>query len=143
MNKVFLVGRLTADPILKNTSKGDVVNLTLAVRDMRNKDDTYFFNCSAFSNQATFIDKYLKKGDLVGVDGRLTRRSYTNKENKIVYVTEVMIDSIVPVGPKNKSSDSSNFAEQAFNKTVKFEEEEDNSAAAIFDSFNQTKGDNN
>jgi single-strand DNA-binding protein len=48
MNKVFLVGRLAADPILKTTNKGsDVCNISLAVSDSRNKDETYFFPCIA------------------------------------------------------------------------------------------------
>jgi single-stranded DNA-binding protein len=46
MNKVFLVGRLSADPILKTTNKGiEFVNITVAVNDLRNKNDSYFLPC--------------------------------------------------------------------------------------------------
>jgi single-strand DNA-binding protein len=48
MNKVFLVGRISSDPILKVTNNGnEVVNVNLAVNDSRNRDQSYFFPCVA------------------------------------------------------------------------------------------------
>ena len=106
MNKVFLVGNLAADPTSRVTSNGmNVVNVTIATSDMRNKGETHFFPCVAWSNQANFIITYLKKGDAVAVDGRLTRRSYVSKEGKTVYITEIVIDNIKSVGRRNKTED--------------------------------------
>ncbi|MDR2636445.1 MAG: single-stranded DNA-binding protein [Mycoplasmataceae bacterium] len=95
MNKVFLVGRLATDPIIKTTSKGNnLVNISIAVNDSYNKNNSYFFQCSAWDRNATFIEQYLKKGDLVAIDGRLTRREYVTREGKQQFATDIVIESI-------------------------------------------------
>jgi len=107
MNKVFLVGNITADPAAKQTTTGKtLVNFTVACNDnIQGKDHTNFFNCVAWNNQANYISTYVKKGDTVAVDGRLNRRSYVNKEGKNVYVVEIVVDSIKTVVKRSKGSD--------------------------------------
>ena len=99
MNQVGLVGRITKDPMLKQLSEGRILtSFTLAInRNYRNNEGTVeadFVFCNAWGKLAERIAEYCGKGSLVGVNGKLQTRSYTNKENKKVYSTEVLIDDV-------------------------------------------------
>ena len=112
MNKVILVGRLTRDPELRSTTSGfNTANFSVAVqRNFKNKDgnfDADFINCVAFRNQADFISKYFKKGNMIGLEGRIQSRSYDANDGTKRYVTEVLVENVEFVGSKNDSSNSS------------------------------------
>lgn len=86
MNKIILLGRLVKDPII-HYSQSDtpvaIARYTLAVKRSYKRDgeqDTDFINIIAFGKRAEFVEKYFKKGLLVGVVGRLQIRSYTDQE---------------------------------------------------------------
>lgn len=83
MNSINLLGRLTQDPTL-TYSKGEdpiaVCRFSVAVR--RNQEVTDFINCVAFSGTAEMIEKYFKKGHLIGVTGALHMDTYQDKEGK-------------------------------------------------------------
>lgn len=99
MNKVFLNGYLAQDPKQRITSKGiEQASFSLGVTDLRNYNESYFFPCVAWSQQAKYINNNLKKGSFVAIDGRLTRRSYVDVEGKNVYITEVIVDNIKQFG---------------------------------------------
>lgn len=104
MNKVFLVGNLTADPIPKQTTTGKtLVNFSVACNDnIQGKDHTNFFNCVAWNQQANYLATYVKKGDTVAIDGRLNKRSYVNKEGRNINVTEIIVDSIKTIVKRSK-----------------------------------------
>lgn len=105
MNKVFMVGRLTADPQQFVTQNGITQSrISIASNDNWNKNEVYFFPCVAWQTTANFINTYLKKGDLVAIDGKLIRRSYVSKEGKNVFVMEVVIESIKPLGGRTPSN---------------------------------------
>lgn len=97
MNKVVLVGRLTKDPDIKNTSSQvPFCNFTIAV-DRRFKDNNGqrqadFISCVAWRTTATFIGNYFKKGSKIGVVGSLQSRSYDDNNGQKRYVTEVVVD---------------------------------------------------
>lgn len=91
MNKVLMVGRLTADPELKQTDSGiEVTRFSLAVSMGTNKTD--FFNIVAWRQTATFITRYFRKGDGICIDGHLSSRSY-EKDGVKHTVYEVICDS--------------------------------------------------
>ncbi len=95
INRVVLVGRLTRDPELRNTTTGkQVVNFSIAVDDRFNKDHTNFFNIVAWGSQADFVAKYLTKGRLVGIDGRLSQRKYTTQDGQDRNVIEVVAERV-------------------------------------------------
>lgn len=98
MNRVELFGRITKDVELKKTPNGKpVTNFTLAV-DRRTKDDgTDFINCVGWSKVAELMERYVHKGDQLGVSGHLQVRSY-EKNGNTVYVTEVVVEEIDLVG---------------------------------------------
>jgi len=95
INKVVLIGRLTRDPELRNTTTGkQVVNFSIAVDDRFNRDHTNFFNIVAWGQTADFVSKYLTKGRLVAVDGRLSQRKYTTQDGQDRNVIEVVADNV-------------------------------------------------
>lgn len=109
MNKIILVGRLTKDPEVRSTSTGVMTaNFTVAVnRNFKNKDGNYdadFLPCVAFRNQAEFISKYFKKGNMICLDGRVQTRSYDAQDGTKRYVTEVVVENVEFVGGKNEGS---------------------------------------
>ncbi len=106
MNKVFLVGNLTADPMPKQTTTGKtLVNFSVACNDnIQGKDHTNFFNCVAWNQQANYLATYVKKGDTVAIDGRLNKRSYVNKEGRNVNVIEIIVDSIKTILKRSKQT---------------------------------------
>lgn len=99
INQVTLVGRLTRDPELNQTTEGTpVAHITLAVnRNFRNHNgefDTDFVQCTLWRNAAENTYKYCRKGAVVGVTGRLQTRHYEGRDGKRVYVTEVVAETI-------------------------------------------------
>lgn len=94
MNKVTLIGNIVADPKATLISNGNErSSFTIAVRDTKNYQETYFLPCVAWKPLSTFINTNIKKGDSVAIDGRLVRRPYTPMDGKTIYVTEVVVDS--------------------------------------------------
>ena len=99
MNKVCLTGRITRNIELKyNQNNVAITSFTLAVtRKFKNQNGEYesdFINCIAYKSTAELLSKYVKKGDLLGIEGRIQTRNYEDKDGKRVYVTEVIVDSI-------------------------------------------------
>ena len=112
MNSVHLIGRLTKEPELVFTPSGVAVfNNSIAI-DEKYKDEkkTFFFNVKAFSKLAEMIATYSYKGQLVGITGRLTQRSYDNKEGQKIYLTEITIENIRFLSYKDDGTQANNNA---------------------------------
>ena len=101
VNKVLLIGRLGKDPETRNTQSGaKIVNLTVATSDTwkdrqtgEKKERTEWSRVVIFNERcAEFADGYLRKGDLVHVEGELRTRKYTDQSGQDRYTTEVVID---------------------------------------------------
>ena len=96
MNSVILMGRLTADPEVRYNKDGDAFgSYTLAVDRRYKKDggqETDFIRCVMFGKTAEFAEKWLKKGTRMIVRGRIQTGSYTNREGKKVYTTDVVVE---------------------------------------------------
>ena len=100
INRVVLVGRITKDAEIKKTQSGiSSCRFTLAVDK---KDGADFINCQSWRQSADFMG-YCKKGDIVGVDGRLTTYTY-ERDGRKTTVTEVIADSVRRLTPKNVES---------------------------------------
>lgn len=93
MNRVVLMGRLTKDPDVRYSKEQmAIARYTLAV-DRRGRDkEADFISCVVFGKGGEFAEKYLHKGMKIAVSGRIQTGSYTNKEGRKVYTTEVVID---------------------------------------------------
>lgn len=99
MNNVSLIGRLTADPVMRFTNSGiNVTNFYLAVeRDFKAEDgtrETDFFNVVVWRNLAEYVAQYTKKGSMVGVSGKLQSRKYQTKEGESRTAVEVLADAV-------------------------------------------------
>ena len=99
MNKAVLIGRLTANPELRYTTNNiAITSFTLAVdRNFKNESgnkEADFINVVAWNKKAELIHQYLKKGDRVGIGGRLQVRKYQNERGENRYVTEVVADEV-------------------------------------------------
>ena len=97
MNKVILIGRLTKDPEVRYTQVNNtmVVIYSLAVNrrfKQEGQPEADFFNIIAWGKVGEFASKYFKKGQQVGVVGRLQTRKYGDKDGKTVYVTEIIAE---------------------------------------------------
>lgn len=99
MNNVTLIGRLTRDPEVRYTANTQmaVATFTIAIdRPVRagGEKQTDFPRITVFGKQAENCEKYLFKGRLVGVQGRLQTGSYHNREGVTVYTTDVVADRV-------------------------------------------------
>ena len=99
LNQVFLVGRLTKDPEIKETESGKKLTyVTLAVqRAFKNTDgiyDTDFISCVLWNNNAENASLYSKTGDVIGVKGRIQTDKYEDEDKNIKYVTEIIAEKI-------------------------------------------------
>lgn len=112
LNRVVLVGRLTRDPELRVSQNNlSVTTFNLAVNrpftSQSGERGADFINCVTFRKQAENVSQYVKKGSLVGVDGRIQTRNYENKDGQRVYVTEVVCESVQFLEPRGQGGNQS------------------------------------
>lgn len=113
MNKVELVGNLTRDPDLRQTSNGtSVARFTVAVtRRYKSADGTQqsdFINCVAWRQQAEFVHRYFAKGSKIGVVGSIRTSQYDDAQGQRRYVTEVECDELEFVTSKAQNPAAGN-----------------------------------
>ena len=91
INRVVLVGRITRDPEVRKTQTGkSVTNFSLAInRRFGNQEQADFVNCVAWEQSAEFLGNFIRKGALLGVEGRIQSNSYQNNEGQMVYTQEL------------------------------------------------------
>ena len=96
VNKVILVGRLGKDPELKTLNSGsNICNMSLATSSKRNdKEITDWHRIVAFNTTADNCERYLSKGSLIYVEGRLQTRSWENKQGQKQYTTEIVANIV-------------------------------------------------
>lgn len=97
INNVSLTGRLTKDPEIRFTPSGvPVANFTLAVNRSFTNDkgerEADFLKCVAWRTTAETVADHLKKGNLIGVTGRVETRNFEGEDGKMIYVTEIVVD---------------------------------------------------
>ena len=113
MNRVMLIGRLTANPELRYTASNvPFARFSLAVnRTFSNGNgerQTDFLNIIVWRKQAENVCNYLNKGSLVSVEGRIQTGSYDDKDGNKRYTTDIVADSVQFLESKGQSNGSSN-----------------------------------
>ena len=100
-NKVILIGNITADPELKQTTSGDsVTQFSIAVNRRYGKNNECdFVTIVAWKERAEFVTRYFRKGNPILVCGYLQTRSWTNSNNEKRYAVEVIADELSFVAP--------------------------------------------
>lgn len=95
MNRVILIGRTTDDIELRyTTNEKAFARFTLAVNRRGKDEGADFISCVVWNKTAELMKKYVKKGNRISVVGRIQTGSYTNKENKKVYTTDVVVEDV-------------------------------------------------
>lgn len=104
-NKVQLIGNTGNDPVIKTLDSGKkVANLSIATKDFYKNDkgerveQTEWHPVVAWGKTAEIIEKFVTKGKQIGIEGKLTHRSYEDKNGEKRYVTEVVASEIMLLG---------------------------------------------
>lgn len=139
LNRVVLVGRLTRDPELRYTPNGvAVANFTVAVnrpfRNQQGEQEADFINCVTWRKQAENLANYMRKGSLIGVDGRIQTRSYENQEGRRVWVTEVLAENIQFLESKGASQQRADYGLHAQNDSYQHQP-----SAPVHQPFDETQ----
>ena len=118
MNCVNLIGRLTAEPEVRYTQTNNIMvtqfNLAVnrAYAKPEDKEKADFITVLAWNKTAEFVSKYFRKGQQVGVTGRIETGSYDDKDGKRVYTTKVVAEHVYFADSK-KEDTANPFAEPA------------------------------
>lgn len=107
LNMVMMMGRLTADPELRNTQSGtELATFGVAVQRPKPKDEeaeTDFFNCIAWKNRAKIVSDYYHKGDMILIEGTLRNRRWTDEEGKNHKIDQIVVTNIHFTGGQKKA----------------------------------------
>ncbi len=108
MNKIFLIGRLTASPTIKTTTTGKkVVSFSLAVSDGKDQSGqnlTQYFNCTAWAKTADIIESYVQKGQLISIVGKLQNRTWDKPDGTKAYTTDILVNELEMLSSKGSNT---------------------------------------
>lgn len=103
MNKLTIIGNLTADPEMRSTPNGKTVtNFTVAVSRKGDKDKTDFFRCAAWGKTGEVCGQYLSKGKKVCVVGEVSARAFTDKQGEAKASLEVFVTEVEFLSPRSE-----------------------------------------
>lgn len=120
MNNITILGRITHELEIKQINNNlNVLNFSIAVKRI-NKDETDFFDCTAFGKTAEIIKTYFKKGERIGIVGQLRTNVYKNDEDKTIKKTFVLINNITFIEKKNAEEKTNNTNYDEIYKTLDF-----------------------
>ena len=107
-NSVRLVGNLGMDPEVKSFDNNrKLAKISIATNETYKNDkgekitDTQWHNLVAWGSQAKFAEDFLKKGDEIAIEGKLSSRSYVDKDGNKKYITEIVVNEFLKLGNKN------------------------------------------
>lgn len=117
MNKVIIIGNIASDPEA-HTTQGGIARSTFRVavqrrfKNAEGKHDADFLTVVAWRQTADFVNKYLKKGSRVAVEGSIQNRSYDAQDGSKRYVTEIIADNVEALERReDKPQDNGGFIE--------------------------------
>ncbi|MDE5833925.1 MAG: single-stranded DNA-binding protein, partial [Ruminococcus sp.] len=155
MNKVILMGRLTADPVLRQTQSGATsCSFRMAInRRFANKQtgerDADFISCTAWAQTAEFINRYFKKGSMICVEGSLRSGSYQDKNHPDVthYTTDVFVENVEFTGSKAETGTTGGYGNNNnynnYNNNNGYSAPQGNYNAVPQDNYNSAPQNNN
>ena len=119
LNKVFIIGRITNDIVLKATSTNQAVtsfnvatNRVWTDKSGQKQEEAEFHSVVVWGRQAELASQFLSKGSLVLIEGRLKTRSWKDANNQNHKVTEIICERM-QFGPKSQNSGSNSFRQQS------------------------------
>ena len=109
LNKIVIVGRMTKDAQIYEKEDNKIATFCVATernyKDDNNEISSDYLLCKAFGKTATNIEKYTSQGTLVGITGQMRSRKY-EKEGQTHFVTELYVETIKFMSPKNKNHET-------------------------------------
>lgn len=126
MNKFIITGRLTRNPELRYTNNNiAITELNLAINNK--KDDTTFLTIKVFNKTAETCNEYLKKGDLIAVEGNIKNNNYEDETEKMHYRTDFIGNKVEFLSTKKKDDTKEekqdrNSIFEEFGKSIEIEE---------------------
>lgn len=106
-NKVQLIGRVGQAPEVINLESGKkLIKFTMATNDFYKNangdkvEDTQWHNLVVWSKLTAVVEQYVKKGDEIAIEGKLTSRSYDDKEGNKRYISEIVVNELLMLGGK-------------------------------------------
>lgn len=109
LNKIVIVGRMTKDAQIYEKEDNKIATFCVATernyKDDINEISTDYLLCKAFGKTATNIEKYTSQGTLIGITGQMRSRKY-EKEGQTHFVTELYVETIKFMSPKNKNNET-------------------------------------
>ena len=135
VNKVIILGRCGKDPEVRMAGQNKVATFSVATggkyktKEGREVDDTAWHNIVAWRTSADIVEKYIKKGSQVFIEGHISYRKYADKEGVDRSITDIVVDKIELLGGKAESSPApQKFDPHAVKTTpMPYPEEEDDS----------------
>ena len=110
VNKVIIVGRVGSNPEGKYTPSGiSIANYSIATNETKSSSDgtktdhTEWHNIVSIGKQADFVTEYLKKGQLICIEGKLRTQKWEDKNKVTHYKTEILADSVTPLEWRDES----------------------------------------
>ena len=110
VNRVQLIGSLGQDPEIRKLDNGkSLAKISMATNETyRNAQgekvtDTTWHNVVAWGKTADILEKYVRKGDKIGIEGKLTTRNWEDKEGHKHYITEVVANEVLLLGQKKQA----------------------------------------
>ena len=103
-NRVQLIGHVGQEPEIKNLESGKVANFTIATNENYTNakgekvEQTEWHRISAWGKTAELIEKYVVKGKEIAIEGKLSHRSYDDKDGNKRYVTEILVNELLLLG---------------------------------------------
>lgn len=120
MNKVILTGRLVSDDFKKFQSSKGIISLTFKIALIEKTKRTNFIDIVCFDKIANNITKYIKKGDLLEIEGKINNSKYTTKDGKTIYKTEIVAKNIT-FSVKSKNNENNKQDENNEENILGFE----------------------
>ena len=129
INRTILIGRITKNLELKYTTN-NIANLrfTIAVnRRIKKEDGTQqadFINCVAWRAQAENMAKFLQKGSLIGIEGRIETGSYQAQDGQMRYTTDVVVDNVQFLESASKEKTQQQSQQPGYDATINFSDDD-------------------
>ena len=131
LNKVIIVGRVTADPQLRTTTGGSSVaslsiatNRTWTDKSGKKQEEVEFHHIVLWARQAEIASQFVVKGSLLMIEGRLQTRKWQDKQGQTRYTTEI-IGERLQLGPKPSSASSTYGSDRQDNDSTQADGDED------------------
>lgn len=150
INRVVLVGRLTKDPELKYTPSGvPMARFTIAVNRFKKEGEEQqadFIGCIAWRKQAENLSNFMKKGNLIGLEGKIQTGSFEGQDGKRVYTTDVVADSIQFLEKNNAQQSGQGQSQtnqqygQSYQQPSQQQQQQQNYSRVDEDPFSSSKG---